>query len=75
MQSFHDLIIRLQMRCTGDAENQLIELLLRLVHSLSAERCCFTHTIDVLPFVCEEVVSLMILVDSLVISVSYQLHF
>jgi len=46
VQSFHDLVIRLQMRCTGDAENQLIELLLRLVHSLSADRYCFTHMTD-----------------------------
>jgi len=38
VQSFHDLIIRLQMRCTGETENQLIELLLRLVETLAAER-------------------------------------
>jgi len=43
VQSFHDFIIRLQMRCTGDAENHLIELLLRLVENLSAERCYFMH--------------------------------
>jgi len=45
VQSFHDLIIRLQMRCTGDTENHLVELLLRLIQNLSAERCCFTRVI------------------------------
>jgi hypothetical protein len=37
VQAFHNFLVRLQLRCTDDAENHLKQLLLRLVSTLSSE--------------------------------------